>query len=416
VSGRPHDHGFVDFCVVGGGIVGMATAMSLLQQRPGANVVVLEKEAGLARHQSGHNSGVIHSGIYYQPGSLKAELCRRGAQATKDFARERGIPTTEQGKLLVATDARDVARMEGLLDRAAANDIEVRRISAAELHELEPHVCGLGALLVPATGSVDYARVCAAMDAVVRAAGGQVELGVRVTGILESPASVDVFAGERHWRAKRLVVCAGLQADRLARMAGVESQARIVPFRGEYYQLPQKRRSIVQHLIYPIPDPDLPFLGVHLTPMVDGRVTVGPNAVLGLSREGYRKFSWNREDVQDFLGFPGFWKVASGNVRTGALEMRNSLFKRGYLSAARRYCPSLQMQDLLPYEAGIRAQAVLRDGTLVHDFLLARSARTLHVINAPSPAATSAIPIGQLVASEVTGAEPQPEPATRRPA
>ncbi|HEY4991497.1 MAG TPA: L-2-hydroxyglutarate oxidase, partial [Nakamurella sp.] len=316
-----------DYCVIGGGIVGLATAMSILQRRPGADLVVLEKEDGLARHQTGHNSGVIHSGIYYQPGSLKAELCRRGAQATKDFCRDHGIPVTVQGKLLVATDERDAERMTGLEERARDNRIDVVRLSSAELRDLEPHVRGVGALLVPATGSVDYTLVCRAMADVVRSSGGQVELGVEVTGLDESAAAVavggrDRQSADRQWTARQVVVCAGLQADRLARMAGATSDARIIPFRGEYYRLPDRKSAIVQHLIYPIPDPDLPFLGVHLTPMVDGRVTVGPNAVLGLSREGYRKLSVSARDVADFLSFPGFWNLARRNVRTGAVEVR----------------------------------------------------------------------------------------------
>ena len=389
-----------DHCVIGGGIVGIASAMALLKRRPGSSTLVLEKESGIARHQTGHNSGVIHSGIYYEPGSLKAELSRRGAVATKEFCAEHGLPITVQGKLLVASDERDARRLDALVDRAAANRIEARRISAAELRELEPEVAGVGALLVPATGSVDYVAITRAMRDVVVGAGGQVELGQTVTGIEEKGDHVVVTTGSGTWRTRRLIVCGGLQADRLAALAGLTSAARIVPFRGEYFQLPPERSGIVTRLIYPVPDPSLPFLGVHLTPMVDGRVTVGPNAVLGLAREGYRKGSVDRRDVRDIVAFPGFWRLARRQVRTGALEMRNSLFKRGYLTAARRYCPGLELSDLLPYEAGIRAQAVLRDGTMVHDFLLEETPRTLHVLNAPSPAATSAIPIGEMIADK----------------
>jgi L-2-hydroxyglutarate oxidase len=398
-----------DYCVIGGGIVGLATAMSLLGRRPGAGLVLLEKEPRLARHQTGHNSGVIHSGIYYQPGSFKAELCRRGAEATKAFCADHGIPVAALGKLLVATDARDAARMAGLEERARQNRIDAVRLTGSELRALEPHVAGVGALLVEATASVDYTRVCAAMEEVVRAAGGRIELGVEVSGITESPTAVSVVgtasgSAERRWTARRLVVCAGLQSDRLARMAGLVPDARIVPFRGEYYRLPDSRRDLVHHLVYPIPDPDLPFLGVHITPMVDGRVTVGPNAVLGLSREGYRKLSVSPRDVWDYLSFRGFWRLAAHNVRTGAIEVRNSLVKRGYLGAVRRYCPEIGLADLLPEEAGIRAQAVLPDGTLVHDFLFTESDRMLHVINAPSPAATAAIPIGQMIADRCIAA------------
>ena len=374
-------------------------------------MLVLEKESGLAHHQTGHNSGVIHSGIYYEPGSLKADLCRRGAEATKEFCSEHGVPVTTQGKLLVATDDGDAARLAGLQERAAANHVEAVRLSASELTEIEPHVRGVGALLVPATGSVDYTQVCQTMAKVVRTAGGEICTGMQVTGLKESASGVSITGQyrtgtdsgprDRHWTAQHLVVCAGLQADRLARLAGVDSEARIIPFRGEYYRLSDSKRTIVRHLIYPIPDPELPFLGVHLTPMVDGRVTVGPNAVLGFSREGYRKLSVSIRDVADTLSFPGFWNVARTNFHSGAMEMRNSLSKRGYLGAVRRYCPDLQLADLLPEEAGIRAQAVLRDGTLVHDFLFTQTDRTLHVINAPSPAATSAIPIGDMIAERL---------------
>lgn len=388
-----------DFCVVGGGILGLATAMSLLEKRPGCSVVLLEKENGLARHQSGHNSGVIHSGIYYEPGSRKAQLCRHGATATLQFCAAHDIPVRRLGKLIVATDDCDVARMRELRARAARNGVAVEYLSGPELRELEPQVSGRSALLVPATASVDYTTVCQAIERVVTAAGGAVELGVAVTGIEERAAAVTVVAGSRRWAAHRLVVCAGLQADRLARMAGITSEVRIVPFRGEYFQLPEHKRDMVSHLIYPVPDPALPFLGVHLTPMVDGRVTVGPNAVLGLAREGYHKGALNATDIRDLLGFPGFWKLARTHVRTGAVELRNSWFTRGFLHAARRYCPDLQLDDLLGYPAGIRAQAVRRDGTLLHDFHFHATARTLHVINAPSPAATSAIPIGGHIAA-----------------
>lgn len=392
-----------DHCVIGGGIVGMASAMSLLRRQPGSSVLVLEKEHRVAYHQTGHNSGVIHSGIYYEPGSLKAELSRRGARATKEFAAEHGIPVVEQGKLLVSSDEQDLRRMEALVDRAAANHIEVRRVGAAELRELEPNVVGVGALLVPSTGTVDYTRMTAAMHDEVVAGGGQVELGQTVTGIHEGASHVTVVTEQGSWTARRLVVCGGLQADRLAALAGARPQVRIVPFRGEYFRLPDHRSDIVTRLIYPIPDPNLPFLGVHLTPMVDGSVTLGPNAVLGLAREGYPKGSFDAHDVRDIIGFPGFWQVARRNVRTGVVELRNSLFKRGYLAACRRYCPSLEIGDLQPHEAGIRAQAVLRDGTLVHDFLFEATERTLHVLNAPSPAATSALPIGEMVAARSLG-------------
>jgi L-2-hydroxyglutarate oxidase len=390
-----------DYCVIGGGIVGLATAVQILQAHPDASLLVLEKESELGSHQTGHNSGVIHSGIYYAPGSLKAELCRRGAQATKDFAAQHGIPVKAIGKLLVATNAIEAARMDALFDRAAHNNLEVERIDAAELRRRDPHVRGVGALFVPATAITDYGAIARTMGTVAGERGATVELGVEVTGIEESADSVTIRVGERRITAGRLVVCAGLQADRLARMARAPVEFQIIPFRGEYYRLPPQRNDLVTHLIYPIPDPNLPFLGVHLTPMIDGGVTVGPNALLGFSREGYGKWSFRGRDVAEYLRFRGTWHVARHNVRTGARELRNSIFKRSYLRECHKYCPDLTVDDLLPEPAGIRAQAVLPDGTLVEDFLFAETPRTLHVCNAPSPAATSAIPIGEMIAAKV---------------
>ncbi|MGN6609741.1 MAG: L-2-hydroxyglutarate oxidase [Jatrophihabitans sp.] len=387
-----------DVGVVGGGIVGLATALRLLHDRPGTRVVVLEKEPALATHQTGHNSGVIHSGIYYEPGSLKATLCRAGARATKAFAAEHGLAVETCGKLIVATDERELARLDALQERAAVNGIVVERLDAAALQRREPAVVGRGALFVAETGIVDYVAVAEAMAADVRALGGEIRTGVRVTEIDERTDHVDVYSDHERWRVGRLVVCGGLQADRLARAAGLEPDFRIVPFRGEYHRLPAERQDLVRHLIYPVPDPDLPFLGIHLTRTIDGGITVGPNAVLGLAREGYAKWSVDRRDVRDALAFPGLRHVARRHLRTGLRELVNSASRRGYLRECRKYCPTLTVDDLLPEPAGIRAQAVLRDGTLVHDFLLLRTDRTLHVANAPSPAATSALPIGQHIA------------------
>jgi (S)-2-hydroxyglutarate dehydrogenase len=393
-----------DFCVIGGGIVGLATAMKLLEKRPGASLVVLEKENGLGRHQTGHNSGVIHAGIYYAPGSFKAELCRRGAQATKEFCTLHSIPFEVCGKMLVATNEVEARRMEALYRRSVENNVEVEKLDSAELKLREPNITGVGALFVPSTGIVNYRLVCEAMGRVITDAGGQIEYGVEVDRIQETEASVTIGAGERTWTARRLVACAGLQSDRVARTAGLRIEHQIVPFRGEYYRLPDNKSGIVKSLIYPIPDPELPFLGIHLTRMIDGGVTVGPNAVLGFAREGYPKFSFSLKDVLAYLTFPGFWKVILKNRNSAVTEMKNSFWKAGYLKECQKYCPSLRMSDLLPYEAGIRAQAVKSDGTLVHDFLFEETSRTLHVCNAPSPAATAAIPIGEMIATKVMGA------------
>lgn len=390
-----------DFCIIGGGIVGLATAMELLKRQPNASLVILEKETTLAKHQTGHNSGVIHAGIYYAPGSLKADLCKRGAEATKQFCTEHGIKFDVCGKLLVASTALEVERMEALYARSQLNGMKVERLDADELRRREPNIVGLGGLFLDATGIVDYREVCETMARVITRSGGEIHLEKTVTAIEENGGSVTISTHDDVWNAKKLVVCAGLQSDRLATMAGIKIDHQIIPFRGEYFRLPPARNNIVNHLIYPIPDPELPFLGVHLTRMIDGSVTVGPNAVLGLGRENYKKFSINWRDVAEYTTFPGFWKTIWQNLGSGSVEMKNSLFKSGYLEQCRKYCPSLNIDDLLPYEAGIRAQAVMRDGTLVHDFLFAETPRMLHVCNAPSPAATSAIPIGSMIADRI---------------
>ncbi|MDD0987464.1 L-2-hydroxyglutarate oxidase [Pseudomonas shahriarae] len=390
-----------DFCIIGGGIVGLATAMELLKRQPNASLVILEKEPVLAKHQTGHNSGVIHAGIYYAPGSLKADLCKRGAEATKQFCSEHGIKFEVCGKLLVASTALEVQRMEALYARSQLNGMKVERLDAEQLRAREPNIVGLGGLFLDATGIVDYRQVCETMATVIRRNGGEICLEKTVTAIAEDTDKVTVSTHDGAWQARHLVVCAGLQSDRLATLAGIDIDHQIIPFRGEYFRLPASKNNIVNHLIYPIPDPELPFLGVHLTRMIDGSVTVGPNAVLGLGRENYKKFSVNWKDVAEYARFPGFWKTIWQNLGSGSVEMKNSLFKSGYLEQCRKYCPSLELDDLLPYEAGIRAQAVMRDGSLVHDFLFAQTPRMLHVCNAPSPAATSAIPIGEMIADRM---------------
>ena len=387
-----------DYCIVGGGIVGLATAMKLQELQPGCGVLVLEKEPGLAQHQTGHNSGVIHAGIYYAPGSLKAELCRKGAEATKAFCDRHGIPYEICGKLVVATTPGELEAMEALHARASQNGVALERLDRQELNRREPAITGLAALLVPSTGIVDYRRVAAAMGKEVQGRGGSIVLGAEVVAIREEGELVTVSTATGSFTARRLVACAGVQSDRIARLAGLDVQYQIVPFRGEYYRLPPSRNTIVRHLIYPVPNPALPFLGVHLTRMIDGSVTVGPNAVLGFSREGARRLDVNLRDMAEYAFFPGLWKTLFRHAGSAVTEMRNSFWKRGYLEECRKYCPELTLDDLLPHPAGIRAQAVLRDGTLVHDFLFLETERTLHVCNAPSPAATSAIPIGEMIA------------------
>ncbi|WGJ16454.1 L-2-hydroxyglutarate oxidase [Methylocapsa sp. D3K7] len=390
-----------DFAIVGGGIVGLAAAREILRARPGATIIILEKESAVARHQTGHNSGVIHAGIYYAPGSLKARFCREGAAATKAFCAEQGIKVENCGKLLVATNDRELAQMEALFERAKQNGIAAERIDAAGLRRLEPNITGTGALRVASTAIVDYKLVAAAFAQIAAEKGANLQLGTEIVAIREDPDAIEVSTVHQTWRARFLIVCAGLQSDRLAKLAGLKIDHRIVPFRGEFYTLPQSRTGLITHLIYPIPDPSLPFVGIHLTRTIDGRIIVGPNAVLGFAREGYKKLSFRPQDVIDYLAFPGFWQVARTHFASGVEEMRNSFWKRGYLAQCRKYCPGLSLADLQPGLTGIRAQAVLRDGTLVHDFLFAETARMLHVCNAPSPAATSAIPIARMIAEKV---------------
>lgn len=384
-----------DLAVIGGGIVGLSTAMQMQERFPGISVAVLEKEPALATHQTGRNSGVIHAGVYYQPGSLKARFCREGVKATIRFCEERDIPYEQCGKLLVATDEEELPRMAALYDRAIENGIVMERLDKAEVARREPHIRSVGAIYSPTTGIVDYGRIARAMADVVRERGGEVMTSSEVIHIDETPADVALETGRQRVRAKQVIAAAGLQADRIARMCGVDLDFRIVPFRGEYYRLGADKNDIVNHLIYPIPDPALPFLGVHLTRMIGGYVTVGPNAVLAFAREGYGFGDVDLRDMGEMLRFPGFRKVIKANLKSGMLEIANSLLKSRYLALCQRYCPELTLDDLTPYRPGVRAQAVLADGTMVHDFLIGETGRTIHVLNAPSPAATSAIPIGK---------------------
>lgn len=401
--GSVHDH-----VVVGGGIVGLSTALHLLRSRPGSDVLVLEKESAVGHHQTGHNSGVVHSGIYYEPGSLKARLCREGALLTHQYAAERGIPLKRTGKLLVATDERELAAMRALHERAGINGVPAEAIDTAELRRREPEVAGRGALWVSEAAITDYGAITRALAEDVRRGGGAVVTACEVRAISEGSADVRLTtsgADTAEVRARHVTFCTGIQADRVARMAGLPVDFAMVPFRGEYFDVVPARADLVSTLIYPVPDPTLPFLGVHLTPTVGGGLTVGPNAVLGLAREGYAKFSVDRTDVADLVRFRGTYSLAHTHLRTGVRELRNSLWKTGYLRECQKYAPGLVADDLVPREAGIRAQAVMRDGTFVHDFLVRRSARTLHVINAPSPAATSALPIGRMLAAAALSGE-----------
>lgn len=390
-----------DIVLIGGGIVGVSTAWQLKQRFPGASILLLEKEQALSRHQTGRNSGVIHAGVYYEPGSLKADFCKRGAVATIDFCREHGIPMEQCGKLLVATDDLELQRMDALEQRCIQNGIEIRRLSDSELKKKERRISGIGALFVPSTGITDYGRISRKMAELFENLGGSIKTGSGVIGLEEKYDTVQIHTPTECLQARYLIACGGLEADRIAAMLNIAIDFQIIPFRGEYYKLPETYNTIVNHLIYPIPDPDLPFLGVHLTRMIDGSVTIGPNAVLGFKREGYDRFNISLKDSLQMFSFPGFWKVLGAHLKSGLQEMKDSLLKSGYLRRVRKYCPELTLSDLLPHPVGIRAQAVKRDGTLVHDFLFAESQRSFHVCNAPSPAATSAMPIAEHVCAKV---------------
>jgi len=390
-----------DYIVIGAGIIGLSTARQLQRNQPTCSVLVLDKEPGPARHQTGHNSGVIHAGVYYQPGSLKARFCREGNIATRTFCDEHGISYDQCGKLLVATDPLELERMQDLIARCKTNEIEIEVLDAAQLKEREPNINGVGAVLVPSTGIVSFTEVTEKMAKLVVVDGGAVLFNREVTAINEQANQVTVKTTAGNFNGRFLITCAGLMADRIVRMLGILPEFKIIPFRGDYYQLSPENNHIVNHLIYPIPDPDLPFLGVHLTRMIDGSVTVGPNAVLAFKREGYRKTDISLKDSWETLTYPGLLKVLMNNFKTSMLELKNGLYKKGYLALVRKYCPSLKLEDLQPYPSGVRAQAVTRKGELVHDFLFVSSRRTLSVCNAPSPAATSAIPIGKHIAGKV---------------
>lgn len=392
-----------DVIIIGAGIVGLATAAEIQRRWPALQLLLLEKEGGPAAHQSGHNSGVVHAGVYYEPESLKARFCREGAAATYAYCRENGLPFRQIGKLVVATDDRETRGLQDLLQRCRQNGLQPTLLDSAQLADCEPAVNGRAAMLVQESGIVDFPLVCQALLAEFRARGGEARFDCEVTSLREDGETIRVRAADREFTGRQLVVCGGLMADRLARLQGLPVEFRIIPYRGEYYRLRHELHDLVRHLVYPVPDPALPFLGVHLTPMIDGSVTVGPNAVQGWKREGYGRFNFSLRDTASMLAFPGFWRASARHLRHGLGEMRNSLCKRAYLAQVRRYCPRLRPADLEPYPAGIRAQAVLRDGTMLDDFLFEETPRSLHVCNAPSPAATSAMPIAGYICDRLAG-------------
>lgn len=391
-----------DIVVVGGGIVGLAAARELLRRRPGARLILLEKEDQIAQHQTGHNSGVIHSGIYYAPGSMKAKACVAGADRLMRYCDERGIPYRMCGKVIVAVDESELPRLEALYRRGLENNVPgLRLIEQDELREIEPHVAGIRALLSPNTGIVDFRQVAASYAEDIQTAGGEIRTNHEVIGFLRGEQSTLVSTTAGEIEARAVVACAGIYSDRVAALSGADLNPRIVPFRGDYYTLRPERHHLVRSNIYPVPDPAFPFLGVHFTPRMNGEIWLGPNAVLAFSRVGYRFRTINPGDLLEMARFGGFRSFARRNWRTGLDEMARDLSKKRFLESLRRYIPELEMADLLPGPSGVRAQALSEDGRLVDDFIINHVDGVLHVRNAPSPAATSSLEIGSMIADAV---------------
>ncbi|QHT47734.1 L-2-hydroxyglutarate oxidase [Bacillus sp. SB49] len=387
-----------DYGIIGGGIVGLSTAYALMQEHPHARIIVIEKEKEIAEHQTGRNSGVIHSGVYYQPGSLKAKMAVQGRNSMEAFCRMHNIPHDICGKVLVATEQEELPRLEALYKRVQENGLNVTRVDKRELTAIEPHVAGLAGLKVPSTGIVDYKQVSHKLKALLEGGGAEFLMGEAVRSINEGPEDVNIETEKKTIRTRYMVNCAGLFSDRLVKMAGIHTDVRIIPFRGEYFELTPEKAHLVKGLIYPIPNPDFPFLGVHLTKMIDGGVHAGPNAVLSWKREGYKKTDFGWRDALDVLSFPGFWKLAGANVKEGSKEMLRSFHKQSFVKSLQRLVPEIGTEDVIPTKSGVRAQAMLKDGRLVDDFHIIAGKRTVHVCNAPSPAATASLEIGKEIA------------------
>lgn len=390
-----------DVIVVGGGIVGLATAYSLCLRHPKRKIALLEKESRVAQHQTGHNSGVLHSGIYYKPGSLKALNCRAGKQAMEAFCSSQGIPFERCGKVIVATHAQEIPGLETLLERGRANGVDCEMIGPERLRELEPHIHGLKAIHVKETGIVSYSQVCQCLAELLTKAGHPVITDRKVIGLKETAAHVFIQTPQEEYRARWVVNCAGLHSDQIAALSGVRLQVRIVPFRGEYFELKPEAEHLCRGLIYPVPDPRFPFLGVHFTRMIHGGVECGPNAVFAFAREGYRKSDVNLRELAACLTYSGFIRMASKYWQMGLGEMWRSLNKSAFVKALQQLVPEIRAEHLVPAPAGVRAQAVDSSGRLLDDFAFTQTARMVHVLNAPSPAATAAFSIGQSVADKL---------------
>jgi L-2-hydroxyglutarate oxidase LhgO len=391
-----------DTIVIGGGIVGLATASRLLAARPGLRLALLEKEDGLARHQTGNNSGVLHSGLYYKPGSEKAQLTVGGLQQMVEFCRQHGIRHEVCGKIVVATSPEEVPRLEDLWDRGTRNGLKgLRKLSPAEIKDIEPHAAGLAAIHVPQEGIVDYHAVSAKLGELVRQAGGEVRLNTRCLRLTSDGGNWTVHTTTGDLQTRFVVACAGLHSDRLVRASGRKPRAKIIPFRGEYYKLKPERQHLVRNLIYPVPDPKFPFLGVHFTRLIGGGIEAGPNAVLAFAREGYRWSNIVPRDLADSLCFPGLWRFLVAYPSMCGYELRRSFSKREFCRSLQKLVPEIRADDLAPGGAGVRAQAMTADGKLVDDFLFDEGPGILHVLNAPSPAATASLAIGARIAERV---------------
>ena len=390
-----------DLAIIGGGIVGCATALAIINRNPGLKITLFEKEPHLAGHQTGHNSGVIHAGLYYRPGSLKAITCCSGREALYRFCSEHGIPHQRCGKVVVAVDETEVPALEELERRGQANGLDgLQRLSPAELREREPHVRGIDGLFVPQTGIVDYGQVTRKMAEIFCARGGEVRLGMPISRIRKENSGYLLEGGHSSFRTGALINCAGLHADRVARLAGLHPTMQIVPFRGEYYRLKKQSGRLVRHLIYPVPDPQMPFLGVHFTRMIDDTVEAGPNAVLAMQREGYRRRDISPSDLLRTLAFSGFWKLSARFWRLGIEEYGRSFSKALFVKSLQRLIPEIRSNDLVAGGSGVRAQAVDDRGQLLDDFHIISEGRMVHVLNAPSPAATASLSIGEQIADQ----------------
>ena len=390
-----------DCVVIGGGIVGLSVAWALLERKPGINISVLEKEDGWARHQTGRNSGVIHSGIYYKPGSLKAKLCRDGNRRLVEFCQQYRIPYELCGKMIVATTPSEIPLLENLYARGLANGLTAKKLTAFEVKQIEPHVNCLAGIHVPSTGIVNFADICRKLAELIQIRGGELRLGTKALGFQAQDRGGILETSKGALAARLIINCAGLHSDRVAKSAGAKPGARIVPFRGEYYELKAERRQLVRNLIYPVPDPQFPFLGVHFTRMIDGSVHAGPNAVLSLKREGYYRTSFDLRDFLDTMTYSGFWRMAAKHARSGLEEMHRSFSKKAFVRSLQKLIPEIREEDLVPGEAGVRAQALRPDGGLVDDFLIVNGLHAVHVCNAPSPAATASLEIGRVIADQI---------------